>query len=56
VCEIAGRIDDPLVGRRSPDHDGEHGRGMWLINQLCDLVELRPGPAGTTLRLRMSLA
>jgi anti-sigma regulatory factor (Ser/Thr protein kinase) len=58
VCEITdgGRIGDPLVGRRRPASGSLGGRGLWMINQLCDLVELRPGPRGTTLRLHMSLA
>ena len=33
--------DDPLVGRRRPTPDQLGGRGMWLVNQLC---ELGPGP------------
>jgi anti-sigma regulatory factor (Ser/Thr protein kinase) len=57
VCEVAdgGRIADPLAGRRRPSLDATTGRGLWLINQLCDLVELRQGPRGTTLRLHMDL-
>jgi len=27
-----------------------------MINQVCDLVELHAGPAGTTVRLHMSLS
>lgn len=58
VCEISsgGTIDDPLVGRRTPPPRARRGRGLWLVNQLCDLVELRSGPDGTVLRLHMSLA
>jgi anti-sigma regulatory factor (Ser/Thr protein kinase) len=57
VCEFTdgGGIDDPLAGRRRPDASRAGGRGLWLINQLCDLVGLRPGPPGTTLRLHMAL-
>jgi anti-sigma regulatory factor (Ser/Thr protein kinase) len=57
VCEIndRGRIEDPLVGRRTPDITSAGGRGLWLINQLCDLVQMRCGPAGLTLRLHMRL-
>lgn len=57
VCEIAdhGCIADPLVGRRQPDYERDHGRGVWLMNQLCDLVQLRSGVEGTTLRLQMRL-
>lgn len=56
VIEVAdsGHIDDPFVGRRLPDALDESGRGVWLMHQLCDLVELRSGPAGTVVRLHMS--
>ena len=57
VCEIAdsGRISDPLVGRRRPPRDEPGARGVWLINQLCDLVELRSGDPGTVVRMHMDL-
>jgi len=55
VCEIhdQGHIDQPLVGREHPPVDQDGGRGMWLINQLCDLVQLRSFPTGTIVRLHM---
>lgn len=48
VCEIrdVGEIDDPLVGRVRPDPTRGSGRGMWLIHQLCDLVQIRHLPGG----------
>lgn len=57
VCEVhdAGLIDDPLVGRVRPALDGVGGRGLWLANQLCDLVQVRSSPAGTVVRLRMAV-
>ena len=56
VCELrdTGRIADPLVGRRLPAIDAERGRGLWLANQFCDLVELRSNEHGTTVRLHAS--
>ena len=55
VCAVhdAGRIADPLVGRQRPRPDEDHGRGLWIANQLCDLVQVRSGEAGTDVRLRM---
>ncbi len=58
VVEVAdrGRITDPLTGRRAPAPD-EAGRpplggyGIYLVNQLCDLVQLRSSDAGTTVRV-----
>jgi len=56
LCEIRdqGWITDPLAGRvrRPPD---ERGHGLWVVNQVCDLVELRTGQSGTTVRLHMRL-
>lgn len=53
--EIAdrGEVLDPLVGRWAPGVDDAGGRGLWLVNQICDLVELRSGSAGTVTRLHM---
>jgi anti-sigma regulatory factor (Ser/Thr protein kinase) len=58
VCEVrdAGRIDDPLAGRRPPRATQEGGRGLWLANQLCDLVQIRCFPEGTVVRLHLSLS
>jgi anti-sigma regulatory factor (Ser/Thr protein kinase) len=53
VCEVrdAGTIEEPLVGRRRPAVDASSGRGVWLVNQLCDLVQIRSGPGGTVVRV-----
>jgi anti-sigma regulatory factor (Ser/Thr protein kinase) len=55
VCEIrdTGWIRQPLVGRARPGLDRENGRGLWMVNQLCDLVQLRSSAAGTVARLHM---
>jgi anti-sigma regulatory factor (Ser/Thr protein kinase) len=57
VCEVsdAGRIADPLAGRRAPSLERTAGRGLWLANQLSDLVQLRSGPDGTVVRLHVRL-
>jgi anti-sigma regulatory factor (Ser/Thr protein kinase) len=46
-------VTDATVGCRRPAPDALEGRGMWLINQLCDLVELRSDGFGTTLRMHV---
>jgi anti-sigma regulatory factor (Ser/Thr protein kinase) len=55
-CEVRddGVIRDPLTGRADPALDQEGGRGLWIVNQLCDLVELRSSHAGTVVRVRMA--
>jgi anti-sigma regulatory factor (Ser/Thr protein kinase) len=47
----AGHITDPLVGRWEPRADSTGGRGVYIANRLCDLVQLRSSAAGTTVRL-----
>jgi anti-sigma regulatory factor (Ser/Thr protein kinase) len=47
----AGRLTDPLVGRRRPSAQAEGGMGIYLVHQLCDLVQVRSGPRGTTVRV-----
>jgi anti-sigma regulatory factor (Ser/Thr protein kinase) len=58
ICQLhdSGNIVDPLAGRRSPNRDHPGGQGLWLVNQVCDLVELRTGADGTIVRLHMRLA
>jgi anti-sigma regulatory factor (Ser/Thr protein kinase) len=57
VCEIhdEGTITDPLVGYRRPAPDASGGHGLWLVRQVCDLVELTSDAGGTTVRLHMAL-
>jgi anti-sigma regulatory factor (Ser/Thr protein kinase) len=47
----AGHLPDPLVGRLSPPLDATGGRGLYLVHQLCDLVQVRSSPRGTTVRV-----
>ena len=58
VVEVtdAGRIEQPLVGRVRPTPTQTGGRGLWMANQVCDLVRIRSGDTGTAVRLHMSLS
>jgi anti-sigma regulatory factor (Ser/Thr protein kinase) len=58
VCEVRddGHITEPLAGRQLPPADQAGGRGLWMANQLCDLVQVRSSAAGTTVRLHLVLA
>jgi anti-sigma regulatory factor (Ser/Thr protein kinase) len=53
VCEINdnGSLDDPLAGRETPVLDQQSGHGLWMVNQLCDLVQLRSYHGGSAVRL-----
>jgi anti-sigma regulatory factor (Ser/Thr protein kinase) len=55
ICEVRdqGYIDEPLIGREHPSPDKQNGRGLWLANQLCDLVQLHSSSDGTAVRLHM---
>ena len=55
VCDVRDRgyILDPLAGRIAPPLDQHGGRGLWLVNHLCDLVQIRSTPNGTVVRVRM---
>lgn len=53
--EDAGHIADPLAGRRLQAM-GNGGLGLWMVNQLCDLVEVRTSAAGTAIRTHVRLA
>jgi anti-sigma regulatory factor (Ser/Thr protein kinase) len=50
-----GRLNEPLLGRERPTPDQASGRGLWLVNNLCDLVQMRTLPSGTVVRLHMEL-
>lgn len=53
VCEVRDPepVDDPMVGRRRPAASEPDPRGLWLANQVCDLIQVRSTPAGTTVRI-----
>ncbi len=56
MCEVrdAGRFDRPLAGRVRPTPDQTSGFGLWLANQVCDLVQIRSFEDGSVVRLHMS--
>jgi anti-sigma regulatory factor (Ser/Thr protein kinase) len=58
VCEVSdsGALTSPLAGREDPDLDDVGRRGLWLANQLCDLVQIRVFATGTVVRLHMAVA
>ena len=53
VCEVAddGVISDPMVGRSESLSANSRERGIRLANELCDLVQVRSGAAGTAVRV-----
>jgi anti-sigma regulatory factor (Ser/Thr protein kinase) len=57
VCEVGddGHLDEPLAGRMQPTAVQSTGRGLWLVNQLCDLVQIRSSREGTSVRVHMGV-
>ena len=57
ICQVTdtGQITDPLAWHRAPSDELLGGNGLWLVNQVCDLVQTRTSQAGTTVRLHMRL-
>jgi anti-sigma regulatory factor (Ser/Thr protein kinase) len=57
VCQVrdSGHFEDRLAGRERPSDEISTGRGLWLVNHLCDLVQIRSPADGNVIRLHMSL-
>ena len=58
ICDVRdhGRIaQQPLVGRVRPVLGQAGGWGLWLSNQLIDLVQLRELPDGSVVRLHQHI-
>ncbi|MEU6646366.1 sensor histidine kinase [Saccharomonospora sp. NPDC046836] len=55
ICEVtdAGRVTDPLAGRRPASPGQVGGRGLLLVNCVADLVRTYYGPGGTVTRLHV---
>ncbi len=55
LCEVSdrGHLTAPLAGRLPPGAD--EGAGLWLANQLTDLVRIHSTPGGTAVRVYQKL-
>jgi anti-sigma regulatory factor (Ser/Thr protein kinase) len=61
--EVSGRMDGREVeitvrdfGEWRTPRDGDHGRGLSLMQALMDTVDVAPRPEGTTVVLRRTLS
>jgi anti-sigma regulatory factor (Ser/Thr protein kinase) len=48
-----GGIEQPLAGRERPARGQMGGHGLWLVNQVCDLVQMRSFADGGVVRMHM---
>jgi anti-sigma regulatory factor (Ser/Thr protein kinase) len=57
ICQVQdeGIITDPLAGRRRPSLEARGGHGLWIVNEVCDRVEILSDETGTTIRLHMDV-
>ena len=58
VCEVrspGAMTPDPLVDRRQPTPSAHSGRGLWIANHLCDLVQVRSHEREVIVRLHVRL-
>lgn len=55
TCEVrdGSHVDAPLAGSQRPTVDANGGRGLWMVNQLCDLAQFRTFRDGSVARLHM---
>ena len=55
VAEVSdrGQIDAPLAGREPPGSGQIGGHGLWLVNQLCDLMQMRTYATGSVVRVHI---
>jgi hypothetical protein len=53
ICEIRDPepVEDPMAGRVRPRGAEPDPRGLWLANQVCDLVQVRSSEEGSTVRI-----
>ncbi len=59
LCQVndSGHLSEPMAGRARPDDVRTTGRGLWMVNQVCDLVQIRSSPAdGCSVRVQMHLS
>lgn len=57
IAEVrdSGDYTRPLADRHRPGPQPSDPRGLWLANQLCDLVQIRAVSGGTVFRLHMKV-
>ncbi|MEU4547383.1 sensor histidine kinase [Nonomuraea dietziae] len=56
VCDVTdpGHLDTVIPGYLPPDPTAPRGHGLWVVRQLCELLEIRTGQPGTQIRLHLS--
>jgi anti-sigma regulatory factor (Ser/Thr protein kinase) len=55
MCEVVDRGPAPQLGRPMPPPEAERGRGLAIVERVCDEISTATAANGTTIRLRFSL-
>lgn len=55
MCEVVDQGPPPRLGRAMPAADAERGRGLPIVEQVCDGVSTATAPGGTAIRMRFNL-
>lgn len=46
-------MDVPFPGLALPPVEGARGRGLWLVSELCDVLQVWSDDGGTVIRARV---
>lgn len=55
VCDVVDQGPPRTFQRTMPAADSVRGRGLAIVERICDQVETISGPDGTTVRLRLDI-
>jgi serine/threonine-protein kinase RsbW len=55
VCDVVDGGPVPTFGRSMPPADATRGRGLAIVERVCDRVSAAPVPDGTQVSLRLRL-
>ncbi len=55
MCEVVDRGPAPQLGRAMPPPEAERGRGLAIVERVCDGVSTDAAVDGTAIRLRFNL-
>ena len=57
ICEFTdgGHMRQPQLGASSPERTKLMVGGLWMVNQLCDLVQISSIPGQTVVRLHKAI-
>jgi serine/threonine-protein kinase RsbW len=55
MCEVVDQGPPPRLGRAMPPADAERGRGLPIVEQVCDGISTATAPSGTAIRLWFNL-